>query len=134
MDGLLSQFSRTRDLYPGEDEYFKKNKNVGGMATEDNYIILNPYTNLNPEQQNAVKVNEAARLYMNQYGTPNISLTKEQKDNFQGLGDYATANPEIQKQTIIGRILSGDNTAGTPTMAQLEAIKPMLFLKGLLSR
>jgi hypothetical protein len=134
MDGLLSQFSRTRDLYPGEDEYFKKNKNVAGMATEDNYIILNPYTNLTTEQQNAVKVNEAARLYMNQYGTPNISLTKEQKDNLQGLGKYAETSPEIQKQTIIGRILSGDKTGGTPTMSQLEAIKPMLFLRGLLSQ
>ena len=134
MDGLLN-FGQLRPLYSGEDEYFKKNPNVSGMASfDDNRVILNPYTTLSPEQLKAVQVNEAARLYMNQYGTPNVSLTNEQQSNIAGLGSYAQADPNVQRSTILARILSGDKTGGIPTMEQQEAIKPMLFLRGLLAQ
>ena len=134
MDGLLN-FGQLRPLYSGEDEYFKKNPNVSGMASfDDNRVILNPYTTLSPEQLKAVQVNEAARLYMNQYGTPNVSLTNEQQSNISGLGSYAQADPNVQRSTILARILSGDKTGGIPTMEQQEAIKPMLFLRGLLAQ
>ena len=134
MDGLLG-FGQLRPLYSSEDEYFKKNPNVAGMASfDDNRVILNPYTTLSPEQLKAVQVNEAARLYMNQYGTPNISLTNEQQSNIAGLGSYAQADPNVQRSTILARILSGDRTGGIPTMEQQEAIKPMLFLRGLLAQ
>ena len=134
MDGLLN-FGQLRPLYSGEDEYFKKNPNVSGMASfDDNRVILNPYTTLSPEQLKAVQVNEAARLYMNQYGTPNVSLTNEQQSNIAGLGSYAQADPNVQRSTILARILSGDRTGGIPTIEQQEAIKPMLFLRGLLAQ
>jgi hypothetical protein len=134
MNGLL-EFGQTRPLYASEDEYFKINPNVSGMASfDDNKVILNPYSQLSPEQLKAVQVNEAARLYMNQYGTPNVSLTNKQQSNLAGLGGYAQADPNIQRSTILARILSGDKTGGIPTMEQQEALKPLLFLRGLLSQ
>jgi hypothetical protein len=130
----LDFFKRTRDLYPSEKGYFKANPQVGGMATEDQYVVLNPYSKLSPQEKNAVHVNEAARLYMNQNGVPNVSLTREQEQNLTGLGAYANADPQYKKATMMARILSGDPTGGIPTMEQSEAIKPMLFLRGLFNK
>ena len=132
MDDPLDFFKRTRDLYPGEDEYFKANPNVGGMAADDQYVILNPYSKLSPQEKSAVHVNEASRLYMNKNGVPNVSLTRQQEQNLAGLGSYANADPQYRKATILARILSGDKSGGIPTMEQSEAIKPMLFLRDLM--
>jgi hypothetical protein len=128
----LDFFKRTRDLYPGEDKYFKDNPNVGGMAADDQYVILNPYSKLSPQEKSAVHVNEASRLYMNKNGVPDVSLTRQQEQNLAGLGEYANADPQYRKATILARILSGDKSGGIPTMEQSEAIKPMLFLKDLM--
>ena len=32
-----------KDLYAGEDKYFKNNPHVAGMAAEDDKIIINPW-------------------------------------------------------------------------------------------
>lgn len=132
MDDPLDFFKRTRDLYPGEDEYFRANPKVGGMAADDQYVVLNPYSPLSPMQKKAVHVNEAGRLFMNKNGVPNVSLTREQEQNLAGLGGYADADPQYRKATILARILSGDQSGGIPTMEQSEAIKPMLFLRDLM--
>jgi hypothetical protein len=129
--GLLGQFSKTRPLYSGEDSYFKANPQTAGMATDDNYVILNPYSNLSPQQLSNVQANEAARLYMREFGTPNVSLTNEQQSNLAGT-NYKDADEEARKATILARILSKDSSGGIPTLEQQEAIKPMLFLRGLL--
>jgi hypothetical protein len=133
MAGLLDLdfYKRQRPLYSGEESYFKSNPNVAGMATEDEYVILNPYSPLTQEQLNNVRVNEAARLFMNRYGVPNVSLTNEQQSNLAGT-TYKNADEENRKATILARILSGDTSGGIATMEQMEAIKPMLFLRGLL--
>ena len=133
MSGLLDLewYKRQRPLYIGEESFFKSNPNVAGMATEDNYVILNPYSPLTEKQLNNVKVNEAARLFMNNYGVPNVSLTREQQSNLAGT-TYNDADEEYRKATILARILSGDTSGGIATMEQMEAIKPMLFLRGLL--
>lgn len=130
----LDFFKRTRDLYPGEDEYFKANPEVGGMATDDDYVILNPYSPLSPQQKQSVRVNEAARLYMNKNGVPDISLTNEQQQNLAGLSTYANADDKFRKATIMARLLSKDESGGIPTMEQSEALKPMLFLRGLYNK
>jgi hypothetical protein len=132
-NGLLNALSQTRPLYSGEESYFKANPNVAGMATEDNYVVLNPYSNLSPQQQSSVKANEAARLYMRQFGTPDVSLTNEQQANLAGT-TYANAPKEAQQATILARVLSKDKSGGIPTMEQSEAIKNMLFLRGLLQQ
>ena len=54
--------SLVREPYASELDYFKKNPSVSGMATEDNKVILNPYSNLKPEEYKAVVINETARL------------------------------------------------------------------------
>jgi len=133
MDGLLDleYYKRSRPLYSGEESYFKNNPNVAGMATDDNYVILNPYSPLSKTQMSNVQANEAARLYMKQLGIPNISLTREQEQNLAGT-TYANASDDVRKATILARILSQDKSGGIPTLEQQEAIKPMLFLRGLL--
>ena len=132
MDDPLDFFKRTRDLYPSEDAFFKSRPEVTGMAAEDQYVIFNPYSNLTPQEKSHVHTNEAARLYMNQNGVPNVSLTRQQEQNLSGLGEYANADPQYRKATILARILSGDKSGGIPTMEQSEAIKPMLFLRDLM--
>lgn len=127
----LEWYKRQRPLYSGEESYFKLNPKVAGMATEDDYIILNPYSPLSEKQLKNVKVNEAARLFMNNYGVPNVSLTREQQSNLAGT-TYNDADEKYRKATILARILSGDTSGGIATMEQMEAIKPMLFLRGLL--
>jgi hypothetical protein len=131
LKGLLGQFSKTRPLDSGEDSFFKANPQTAGMATDDNYVILNPYSNLSPQQLSGVQANEAARLYMREFGTPNVSLTNEQQSNLAGT-NYKDADEEARKATILARILSQDSSGGIPTLEQQEAIKPMLFLRGLM--
>jgi len=119
---------KPRALYKSEDKFFRNNPTVTGMASEDGNIIINPYSSLTDEEKNAVMINESARLHMRKMGTPNVSLTKEQENNLAGTS-YSTGSLEDQRATILGRILSGDPSGGTPTMEQLEALKSMAHLK-----
>jgi hypothetical protein len=116
-------------LYPGEDEYFKANPNVGGMAAEDNTVIINPYSKLTDEQKEGIRINETARLAMrNGYRRPDFELTPEQQEAFK---NYST-DIQDQKETIIGRILSGDTSAGNVTPEQkkyAEQLKKVLKLQ-----
>lgn len=102
-------------LYPGEDEYFKAHPEVGGMAAEDNQVIINPYSSLTDEEKQGIIINESARLAMrNGYRRPTFDLTPEQKEAFK---DYSTDEQDI-RETIIGRILSGDTSAKNVTLEQ----------------
>jgi len=110
-----------KKLYSGEDEFFKANPNVRGMATEDNQVIINPYSSLTDEEKQGIIINESARLAMrNGYKRPTFDLTPEQKEFFNTINDgkpYSTDEQDI-KETIIGRILSGDDSAGNVTPEQ----------------
>jgi len=106
-------------LHSGEETYFKENPHVTGMAAGDNSIILNPYSNLNEQQKQAVIKNEAIRLGIRNR-KPDLSgfnMTQEQLNNFKGTpyenGGYDT------KATAISRILSGD-LSFRPTLEQIE--------------
>lgn len=102
-------------LYPGEDEYFKAHPEVGGMAAEDNQVIINPYSPLSNEEKNAIRMNETARLAMrNGYARPTFDLTSEQKEAFKNY----SSDEQDQRETIIGRILSGDPSAKNVTPEQ----------------
>jgi hypothetical protein len=103
-----------RDPYPGELDYLKKNPRVGGMATEDGRIILNPYSSLQPHEKQAVAMNEAARLAMHGMAEP-PQLTGPQGQYLSTVANgqpYGGGNPRAQRETIIGRLLSGDPSAG----------------------
>tara|TARA_R110000868_G_scaffold195864_2_gene441675 strand:- start:972 stop:1388 length:417 start_codon:yes stop_codon:yes gene_type:complete len=108
------------DLYPGEDEFFKKNPHVTGMAAEDDRIIMNPYSTLKPKERDAVMLNEAARVHMRR-GTmeaPRFTLTPEQETAF---AKYSK-DPADRAATLAARILSGDPSAGVATPEQTEYV------------
>jgi len=107
-------------LFPGEEEYFKANPNVAGMAAEDDQIIMNPYSTLKDNERQSVMLNEAARVHMRKklIDAPNYDLTPEQTEKF---GSYSKDVNDI-RQTIAARILSGDPSVGKPTEAQQEYV------------
>jgi hypothetical protein len=106
-----------------ELEYFKKNPTVAGMATEDNRVIINPYSTLSKKEKDAVALNEAARVQMRTTPDlkPDFSLTEEQV-SFLNSNTYKDAPEEDRKATIAARILSGDPSAGTPTEEQQQFV------------
>lgn len=107
-----------RGLYPGEDQYLKANPHVGGMAAEDDQIIVSPYSTLSATEKNAVARNEAMRVLMRtgQVPAPTFDLTPEQGLRFGGY------SPEMQdrRETVAARMFSGDPSAGAPSMDQVN--------------
>ena len=121
--------SLMRKPYQSELDYFRANPNVGGMATEDSRVILNPYSNLSPDEQAAVAENEAARVYMksNTENAPTFELTPEQSE-YLGTTTYVDADESDRRATIAARILSGDPSAGTATPEQSEYVNRLRML------
>jgi len=116
------------DLHPGEDEYFRKNPHVAGMAAEDDRIIMNPYSKLKDAEKQAVMLNEAARVHMRR-GTmqpPRFALTPEQESAFAKYSD----NPVDRASTIAARILSGDPSALKPTPEQQDYVQQLRKFMG----
>ncbi len=106
-----------------ENDYFKKNPHVGGMATSDSRVILNPFSPLSPEEKYAVAVNESARLHMRKSGSPKFELTPQQAESLKGTA--YESNPIAARETIAARILSGDPSAGAPTKDQLDFVQKL---------
>jgi hypothetical protein len=110
-----------------EWKYFKKNKQVTGMASfDDGKIVLNPYSGINArgreQEKAAVSVNEAVRLWMRETKTsPNFKITQEQMDMFKGT-PYE-GNEKAIKETLVGRWITGDPSGGYPNDEQLAFIK-----------
>jgi hypothetical protein len=122
---------KTRKPYETELEYFKRNINVAGMATEDNKVILNPYSNLDEKQYQSVAINEAARIAMRDpQNIPNFDLTEEQK-RFLDTTSYRTASETDRKSTIAARILSKDSSGGIPTSEQSMFISNLKKVLGI---
>jgi hypothetical protein len=109
--------------YEGEDKFFKSRPEVAGMAAEDDKIVMNPYSNLNKQQQDAVRRNEAYRIYMRQNKiAPEFDVSEDQAKFFENT-EYA-GNPEAMRQTIAARILTGDRSV-TPTDKQIQWAKAL---------
>jgi hypothetical protein len=116
-----------QDLFPGEDDYFRRNPNVTGMAAEDDRIIMNPYSRLNDAQRRAVMLNEAARVHMRRnFDAPRFTLTPDQTERFKG---YSDDEADI-RATIAARILSGDTSAGDATPEQLDYVSRLRRFMG----
>jgi hypothetical protein len=119
-----------RPPYQSENEYFSKNRNVGGMAADDGAITLNPYSPLSAAELESVARNEAARLYMREQGSNfDFELTPQQKQMFAGTPYGAPGNESHAKASIIARALSGDPSAGELTPEQqawVSRIAPQL--------
>jgi len=111
-------------LYPGEDKYFKENPNVGGMMTEDNKVIINPYSNLTDNEKQAVIKNEKIRLNFKKNNiVPDIDITEEQRALFKGT-PYEN-NEDAMKQTIVARIMTGDPSANATKEQTIVANKTL---------
>lgn len=123
---LRSMYQKASDKSPDyparapsehEGEFFHKRKDVGGMADfESNTVVLNPYSNLTDEEMSGVALNERARLAMRNLGIrPNFKLTEKQKKAFKNYG-----SEQQKRETIVGRILSGDPSALDITKEQQD--------------
>jgi soluble lytic murein transglycosylase len=120
-----SKESLVRDPYESEIEYFKNNPKVAGMATEDNKVILNPYSKLSDKEKQAVVVNETARIKMKSPEfEPKFKLTEEQ-EKYLNSNSYKNASDRDRKATIAARLLSGDPSAGKPTAEQLKFVEQL---------
>jgi hypothetical protein len=120
-----------REPTESEYEFFRDNPSVGGMASEDDRIIMNPDTSLSPEEQRAVQQNEWARIQMRQPGmTPQFSLSAEQASTLNGLPYYDTASDEDRRSTIAARLYSGDPSGGKATPEQQKYLSKTLTMPG----
>ena len=106
-----------REPYESEHRYFKANPHVGGMADfKTGSIVINPYSKLSDEEKKGVMINEYSRLIMRQNDLlPPFKLTPEQKEAFKDYGDDRS-----QRETVVGRIISGDPSALNATPEQKE--------------
>ena len=113
-----------------ELEFFNQNPGTAGMATADQSVTLNPYSGLSPEQRHAVALNEAARVYMQrEQMRPDYDLTPAQAQSFGSYGPM-----QAQRETIAGRLLSGDPSAGEPTPEQQAYVRALAGRMGVPAR
>lgn len=118
---MKKKYPLLRDPYDSENEYFKKNPHVAGMATEDEKVIFNPYSNVIPKNSDSIYKNEASRIYMKKHNVrPDYDVTEDQKKRFHGYG-----SDQDVKETIVGRGISGDESSGELTPNQREFIKKL---------
>ncbi len=97
--------------------WFKKNQSITGYASDDGFIVINPFSTLNKKEIAAVCINEALRLFMRDHKiNPKIKLTKKQTNFFMGTA-YEGKIIET-KQTIVARIIAGDPSAQDVTLTQ----------------
>jgi hypothetical protein len=112
--------------YPGELDYFRANPHVAGMAAEDDRVILNPYSRNTSQEQEAVRRNEAARIWMrnNPHLAPSFGMTAGQQNFFKGSAYENNLQP--MRETLAARLLTGDPSAGQPTRAQNGYVQNVL--------
>jgi hypothetical protein len=124
-----------REPFETESKFFADNPTVSGMATEDDKIILNPNSNLNPEQQSSVVLNEAVRLFLRKGEVPlNFSITPKQRKFFSDLqskGIPGEQSDEAIRATIIGRIISSDPSMQDATTSQMRIAVRIRRMMGL---
>jgi len=115
---------RIREPFPGELKFFRSNPEVAGIATDDDAITLNPFSQLDEDQRSSVILNEASRLYMRKFRiAPKFQITPEQRAFFLGMqqkGVPAERADEDIRETIVGRILSNDPSAQNATPEQID--------------
>ena len=95
------------------------------MATEDNAITLNPFTTLTEKEKQAVIVNESVRLFLRSKKiNPKFRVEPHQAQvfkDFQKRGIPGETKDSDIRATILGRIISGDQSAGPYTEDQMRA-------------
>lgn len=114
------------------DAWFKEHPETTGMAwggglnesdpKSPRVVILNPYSNLNDQQKEGVVLNEQIRHFMDEKKPKlNFEPTPEQTKFFEGSEYGKPENKERLKETLVARILTGDESAGNITPEQEKA-------------
>lgn len=115
-----------RDPLPSEATMFINNPTVAGMATHDNKIIFNPSwaEKATPQQKQGLYYLEASRLHMkNDDSWKGIKFTPEQEKYFKSMGDeYYSKLGDATKQTLVSRMLAGDQIPDAPYTKEQEEI------------
>lgn len=114
-----------RKPFPSEDEFFRGRQEVAGMAAEDGKIVLNPYSKLKDQEKMQVAQNEAIRLWMRD-NKPKIDFDVTQDQTKAFAGTEYEKNPQALKETIIARILTGDQSA-MATKEQQKAAEQIMW-------
>ena len=122
----MNPYDLLREPFQGELDYFDKNRNVTGMAAEDNKIILNPYSSLNEQQKDSVIKNEATRILIRtgQVEKPSFDLTEEQ-NKYLDNSTYKNAGEDDRKATIAARLFTGDTSGQNATEDQMNYISKL---------
>jgi hypothetical protein len=124
-----------RGPFEEEANWFKDALNVSGYVADDDAIVVNPFSKLSNEEKACVVRNEAIRLLMRCLNLkPCLQVTTNQKRYFAGT-EYEF-DEQAMRETIIGRIASGDPSAQDATpeqigyaMALLDLFKSVVELK-----
>ena len=106
-----------RKATDSERQFFLQNIKVGGYASPDNNIVLNPFAPLLPDEQNAVAHNEAIRVLLRQNPDikPKFNFTDQQNQQF---ANYSP-NKQDQYNTVFARLITNDPSAnGTAEQKQ----------------
>jgi hypothetical protein len=112
---------KVREPSESEKKFFQENPDIPGMATqEDNNVTLNPYMTMDDAKRNSVIKNETARAFMRKQGIqPSFTLTKAQQSAFSTINDGKPyGSDQDVRETIVGRIIGGDPSAGVVTQEQ----------------
>jgi len=119
---LGSQFGiEQREPFSGERDFFDANRNIAGMATSDDRVILNPFFGGSPEESQSVLLNERGRVFMRTRNLrPTFSLSKGQQKFFGNIEGPKETALQDQRETIAARILAGDPSAGDSTPEQIQ--------------
>lgn len=128
-----------REPTESEDTFFKDNPHVAGMATEDDKVIINKYSDRTPREKEAVKRLEISRIFMKQDNiVPDFELTDKQKEFFEKAAKVQKGgllykdNPVAAKQSLVSRIIVGDPSAQDVTPEQkafAEKVKKQMDAK-----
>lgn len=108
-----------------ELEFFHGNRHVGGYASPDGKIVMNPFSGHSPDERKAIMHNELYRLMTRDETIPRFQgkLTNEQKKTLAANPFYWKADPQAQMDTIMGRLISGDPSGGRPSPEQEDYLR-----------
>ena len=91
---------------PDELAWFKLNLGIAGYASEDNCVVLNPFSKLTKAENASVVINEGVRLMMRSLNlAPSFQLTRKQEKRFSG--SIYKSNSKALCETILARIIAG---------------------------
>ena len=119
------------DPDPDTLEYFKNNTQVRGMAVgggmsasapdSPRVVMVNPYAKLPPESEKYLIDNERIRHFIDEKKYDFTSKpTAQQVAFFKGEEYGKPEHEKYLKQTLVARVITGDESAGDFTPEQLE--------------